>query len=1044
MRYYIAILLLILGSARSVEAFDALHIMDILSGKAEAPQENNDGVSLNAPACSHGAMVPAKICEIGSGFLCVNTPPLSITEDTIMIKGTIDLRNNQISSLAASVQNEYTNEYKQLKFASPNASESCWSSDADYCLDNNGFYSIKVSLGDKFGPYAVSVSATRVNGNPATEKVRLSKVTDLDLSKEDIKTTLSDKSINVTIDLLHSCQFCDFIGTSTGGVETTVVNTITDSGGDVKQATERSNVASNGIFSLCLPAGNGTNDLTVSVCNATTGYDRSKCPTVKLDPISAGGGNSGIKWLTPVELFYSADINPTVALSFSLADVASDVKLAFNRDEELTLAPGGSDGTFNINLSPETGMNVGVIKVGEDSYPFAFGWGEIVSPFDKSGNVKGKEGYTINNAGGFSLSQKFWTGAIRGLANNYLRSDEFKDLLKKIPQMMDSSNSASDSPDSSSVEISRIQQEIPRCKSDTTDKNAQKFGFKMSRWPVLDLIDIPSVEFDQDKISFILNAENLKVWAQTFVDNNSDGVPDKRVLPLIIGFRKIFSPVEIKVDRSKEAPLFLLTGPSTDCEYKSGNACEHKPAILVPKDFIGNATKGGSFLACDEGVDKDCIGVNMLNGQTALISMTVLDTINDLLYCKGSALVTYIIREKIKGLEIPLNILGDREWSVPTGIDLLSNQFNVDKEGIWGKVPAVVGNEGFYSSFDPRFKNAGVGFIKKPDLSAPPSIASKDALSGGYDFGIGIGEDFINGLLFVLTEQAGNGLLDWDYHDIFLKKLEFDTVTKCDEFKPTPEEDSPPTICNLRPRVGELLGSALTANGYFQQKQPIMMRIRGNRALTPRVGFFGKDDKQYFDIQLGEVDVIFYALETENTLGPDRYGNLQIKVDANGDPVIRSMNPTDPDPENGPIVKFKLSALIALEISKIFTDQDDPSKFGITLRTDPALSKIFFRQIQGGNTTVISDKSLISALYEKINYGINIFAEEKNAIKFDLPKEVSLDQFKVLGLERLSFGKDGLYFGVELSQEYADILFKLSLTQTLTYHGEKKTFRVPE
>lgn len=1024
MHKHLIILGLLIGVPTFSYAIDAVNAMGILA----------------ANACGHGAMAQVKTCEIGSGFLCVNTPELSIVEDTVMIKGTIDVRNNTLSSITVSVQNEYTNEFNQLKLTKPGAEKDCWTGDSNYCLDKDGFFSIKVLLGSKLGPYSILVSATRPNGSPSEEKVRLSRVTAPKLTKEDIKVTASDKNAIISIDLLHSCQFCDFIGISTGGLEATITNIITGQDGGTKQAAEKTNIASGGIFSVCLPLEKGTNNITVSVCNAATGYDLNKCPTINLDPISSEGGINGITWSSPPKLFYSADINPTVELAFKLADAKGDVKLIFNRNQEITLSP-SADETYKLNLEPSTGINVGVIQSGEKSYPFSFGWGEMVSPFETGGTIKKKDDQMINTAGGFAISQKFMTNISRGLLNNYFKSDEFKSFLTDLPQMLTGGKSDPDETDSAD-EMAEIQNEIPRCTAGKEEE--KKIGFKITKEPLLDLFEIPRIEFKQDAISFTLNAENLKLWAQAFVDNNEDGQPDKRVLPLIIAFRKIFAPIEIKVNRSGDKPLFLLTGNSTDCAYKKQHACEHKPAVLVPKDFIGSATNGGSFVACDVDADHDCIGVNMLNAQTGLISMTVLDALNNMLYCKGSSALTYLIRERIKEVPIPVKIIQGREWNVPVGLDLLSNQFSVSKDGVFGSVPAIVGSEAFYSEFAGDLKSPEVGFIRRPIIGSAPSLASSTGLSGEYDFGISLGEDFINALLFVLIEQKGNGALDWDYSDVLLKQLSFDTVKKCDEFKPLSADDVPPTICSLRPRISELLGSALTANNYFPQKQPIMMRIRGNRKLPPRIEFFNQGEKQYLDVQLGEVEVSFYALETEKDVQPDKYGNLTVKVSADGNPLIHSMNPADPNPDNGPIVRFRLSALIALEISKLTTDSEDPSKFAITIRTEPDLSHIVFRPVTSGNSTVIPDESLISALNEKINYGINIFADPKKAIKLNLDKEFNMDQFSILGLEKLSFGKDGLKLNIEDSQEYLDILAKLILTQILTFNGQKQTLTIPD
>ncbi|MBI2091432.1 MAG: hypothetical protein HYT75_00310, partial [Deltaproteobacteria bacterium] len=248
----------------------------------------------------------------------------------------------------------------------------------------------------------------------------------------------------------------------------------------------------------------------------------------------------------------------------------------------------------------------------------------------------------------------------------------------------------------------------------------------------------------------------------------------------------------------------------------------------------------------------------------------------------------------------------------------------------------------------------------------------------------------------------------------FLKRLGFDAVKECDEFKPQSGKETPSALCNLRMRVGDILGSPLVTNGYYAQKQPIMIKIRGDRALPPRISFFNQNGRQYVDVQIGELDLSFFALEADSS--------------------------------SKPIITFKLSALLALEISGIETDEEDPSRLALKIRPDANLTRITFRPVEESNTTVLDGSSLSSALEEKINYGIAIYSDK--AIKLKLPKEIEIgksepDEFSPLGLEKISFGKDGLQLKVEENQEYIDILIRLILTQFLSVNGEHSEFTVP-
>jgi hypothetical protein len=284
-----------------------------------------------------------------------------------------------------------------------------------------------------------------------------------------------------------------------------------------------------------------------------------------------------------------------------------------------------------------------------------------------------------------------------------------------------------------------------------------------------------------------------------------------------------------------------------------------------------------------------------------------------------------------------------------------------------------------------------------------------------------------------LSQQGENGILDWDIHEQLLKKIGFDPVKECDEFQAGPDNDKLPSLCFFLPRVGDMLGNTITANGYFPQKYPIVVKVRGSHEVSPRIGFFSKDGKQYLDVQLGDVQLAFYALQVDPNVPADKNGVPTLKLDANGDPIILSMNPNDKDPENGQIIKVLLSATIAAEISNFVTDETKPSNLKLTIRPEPTLSKIVFKPIPGGNATIVPDRNLISAMEEMIKYGLNIYSEPDKALKIGLPKDIVLgggtssggDLFKSLGLEKISFGADGLGLKIEDSQEFLDLMLKI-------------------
>lgn len=393
------------------------------------------------------------------------------------------------------------------------------------------------------------------------------------------------------------------------------------------------------------------------------------------------------------------------------------------------------------------------------------------------------------------------TDTVRSLANNYLKSDDLKKLLVKVTELTDTKATPPDEKSLKTKEkIKNIRATIPMCGAGTESIH----NFTISSTPKLGLAEIPQIEFNQDEISFILNLKDVAVTANvTLKDESSDAL-----LPLIIAFRNVYSPIKLAVDRSSGIPNFLLTSDSTDCEYKSKNACLHRPAILVPKDFIGAASAGGSFVSCDASIESRCNGLNQTNMTTkGLVSMTVLDTINELLYCDGSAYITYLLRETMRDVPIQVGcaetnypnkpflkfgncedntgIFADKGWIIPLGLDLLNNQFNVTESGIFGVVPALVGDEDFYSTLPDYARNASTGYIRRPFIGSKPTLSINNQSVSGFDFGVAFGEEFINAILFLLTEQSsgGGGLLDWDYNEVMLNKMGFDSAKECDGFK---------------------------------------------------------------------------------------------------------------------------------------------------------------------------------------------------------------------------------------------------------------------
>jgi len=1077
--YFIAFLGLSLLFSKPAISFDAVSLMGSLTktlpSESEGQTSNkpeNTPVEENAQSCGHATSYPVKTCDKGAGFLCVSTPAAGTTETFINIEGSIDIANNQLGAVSASVQNEYSNNFQQLKFEKPDQTADCGELTGNYCLDADGFFSIKVPLGNEMGPFSITVSAARANGEATVAKVRTSRIVPVELENDDIKVTANGSSAQIVVDLLKGCAACDFIGTSTGAVTLTVTNTITGDGG-VKTATERTDIASGGAFALCMQLGTGTNSIIVSACNEA---NDGVCPSVELDPISSMGLQRGFRWLSDIKQFYSADTDPEINLSFKLEGEEiksceeSNVKILFNREPEKKLCP-DANGVFTIELKPSTGINVGSVFKGGEEHSFSFGWGEMFSPFNADKSVKDIDELWIDTAGGFIIGERFLTGTITSVVNNFFKSDEFKELLVGATKPSAAKENINTT-DSAAAEIDRIRGEIPNCSS--IGSGGSKMGMKITSSPEIGKLEISAMEFGEDTITATISGEDIKAGVSVLFDVKEDGSSSKKPMPLLVNFKELNAPIDIKIDRGGDKPLLLLTGRRSDCDYMHKHACKGRPAVISGKEFRGGATKQGGFVKCDSKSEEACKGINILNRETGILTMSVLDAINEKLYCDGSATLTYLARERMKNVPIAIGcapevdgitplvkagctgsgLLKDRGWIIPVGIDIMGKKFQFTKDGISGEAPLIFGSREFFADMPEASKNERTGFIRKPFLTATPEISATKTgfLGAAPDFGIAFGLDMINAFLFVMNSQrTGSGLLDWEIDEVSMKKMGLDIVDECFVKPSMTGPAAPSAICQLKPRVSDILGTAPTTNGYLDANQPLRLRLRGDRAMPPRVNFFENNGKQYIELQLGDVELAIFVLAVDKDAPPDRFGNLTPLLDTNGNAVIVSSNPLDADPENGALVKFHVSAQIALEISGIDNDESDPSKFAIKLRPDQLLTRIAFKPVAGGNTTLLPEASMISSLQEKINYGINIYSDPEKALKLSIPKEFLIGSYatdagsvKMMGLKKILFGNGGLKALVERSQEYFDITTTFRAVQTLNFSGKPETFVIPD
>jgi hypothetical protein len=540
--------------------------------------------------------------------------------------------------------------------------------------------------------------------------------------------------------------------------------------------------------------------------------------------------------------------------------------------------------------------------------------------------------------------------------------------------------------------------------------------------------------------------------------------------------------VELEVDTAADGgPRILVTSPHEDCDYKSGTYCKHIPAPLIPKNIVGGANSYGGFMKCDmslaKGKAKDaCKAINSLNAQTGILSEVVLDALNEALYCGGSVALTGAARN---GIDVPpVSVgcdVGGRCASglgtivprirIPIGVNI-EDGLDISKKGILIDAGLSFGDEQTYSNTPAEVRIESAGIIASPGLGES-SLASPGGFGG--DLSAAVSLDAVNALLFTAIAQGDGrdsfGALDIDVHEPFFNRLDFDFVEECDAYEiPEGGEDERSTLCNIRPRVSTLLGSALTTYGYLPANHPLMMAIRGNRALGPRITAVKLDDLpvviqdegmgggegvsqptgSLLAIEIGGLRLDFYALEVDEAAGLDEYGNPALELDANENPIIMSMRPDDPDPRDGAIISFDLTLLLGAEVGIIEPDPEDSDSFRMKLGILGDRSRLVLTPMPGTNATTVPAAGLVSALSEKLNYAI----VELEEFDIPIPREIALEAdddgiFGMLGLAKIGFGDDGLSLDFDPERNKVELAISAIITQILHRNGEEKTYVLP-
>lgn len=1059
------------------------------------------GAALALPgSCGPSPLRVITKCEVGAGFLCVNTPPGGTTEAQVTMTGLIDRVNHTFAGLTAAVQHDQTKVVHEL--------------DVRDAVAADGSFRVVVPL-SQLGSYTVVFQALRAHGDPAIERVTVSRViaprahiaqATVTPDPADTGGTIVAPSVMLHVDLLPHCEQCDYVGSTTGATLITVHNIITQSSGSTQRIERTTDLGADGKFSLCIPVGNGTNHLEISACNAATGFALAQC--AQLSPIEFAGHDGSVRVVLDEpqldqQSLFDQRTHEKLPIRFRVEGIDEStqclhaVTITWNREAPQPLCP-SPDGRYEAIVQPAVGINVGVITVqGKTStleYPLTVGWGTIQSPWDHNGAPIADDARWETATLAVGVRRGFLAETVRTLFNHVAQSDQLATVLQQLVDRPPSQPTPASA--ERATRLAAIRETIPTCQAGGAVAGVR---LQLVEPPHIGSLEITRVAFREDTMEFDVVANQVSVRVKLDRDANGDGVADGIAIPLRIAFERLALYPMIRLVRGRD-PVVLLTAATTNCDYQDDDYCSERPAVIVPQHFVGAATTAGGFVVCDhEGqqveaaVAEGCHALNRVNAQTGLLSAQVLSAMNEMLYCTGSSLLTHWLRDGARHLHLaagcvppgqsdpqaisvrlpsgdctdPRNPLHDRGYDLPLGFDLVQSAMHLGAAGMSARVASRVGTAAYFQELPAALRTHRVGYVTEGTSPTPPGDVGP---TGSRDIALGVSETLLNQLFFMLGVQGdsrrGTGLLDWDLHPQFFEQIGFDMARACDQFDPqTRDAENPPALCQLRPRVKEIFGNVLSTAEYFPPNHPLMLRLRGSRRLMPSVHFFrtkvpdqlAEDggvlswrDAQFIDLQIPDLDVAIYALQIDPSAGLDAYGNPHMWLDAQGTPLIHSMRPELADPLAGPIVRARLTLRLPLEIEGLRPRPTDPSRLEFAFRTNSDLTQLVFSITPGDNATIIPDGSLLSNLREKLLTGLSRFTSARDAIRVTIPKQITISPqaatwwSRMAGIHALRLAKDGLALGIDPGQDYVTVGANLSLTQRLVIGGELIEWMIPE
>lgn len=987
-------------------------------------------------------------CESSAGFLCVNTPAGGVIDNFIVIKGTVNQSDAVLSHMAAGVQHEYTKKLQRLTLDAP-LTEKCWEHDfqsgPNFCLSKEGPFAIKIQLGE-VGPYSILIAATRVSGTTEQKIVRTSRVVAPTVTNEVLSFDPAiDQGVlpegtthlKVNVDLLKGCEggACDFIGASTGGVKVSTVNQAPDAGNRFIRCETKVVQGGAGKFIIGVPVLPGRNELQVTICNAA--LQSKSCPTLGPFKFSSGSitlaQEPAIEILSPQtdrNVLFGPETGSTLDLSFRVRGVdlpktcGDEVQVTWNLESPLKLCS-DDQGIFEVHLKPRDGYNMAHIvvntKQGNLAESVAVGWGKPLSPFDARGQVRPAQDWETKEGVQVGLSQSLFNQMIFPALNHFLASDRVQPWLASLLENVGRGpvkKTEGSTDDGTQKALDRLKY----CQGIV----ASKSRIKIIKPPTFKKIEFKPAQFSDDAVAFPMEVRDFDISIQQYVDLDGNGIPDnKEPLPLRIAFRRLRVTPIIRKGADETGAYWKLDSENTDCDTGDRRYCKKMPALFVPEKFIGGVSKLGSFVKCDKEqavspeMQKKCDALNEVNMQTGLLHEKVLNILNQLYACQASA---------------ALDVSAQKGWNLklPLGIDLALRwgDSEINTNGIRLIAGTEFGSTASYHAWPQEIRSRQPGILVGGKEHASLTLSAPEA-NLGFAFRL----DAINQALFAMEPKTFS--VD--------PTLFVEIDKKCDAEEAIDPKKLDP-ICSLRslrPRVQELLGSSMEQFGYLNSNHPLMLQLKPSQLFPVHLQMM--QDKT-LEVSLADWELSIFALQIDESQPVDAKGNPALKLDRDGHPQILPMG-------SGPIIRLKVGLILTAQLEGPLTDPKDPTQLLFKAKVLGEQSRWVITPVAGSNATAISPMNLVTNLKDKLDVSLqDILGKKGEEIPIPLPKSLGLTQAVApedsvlgrLGLERLTWGTEGLQLKLDSQLDRIEGLLAPILEQNIPIGGKIEHYRLPE